>query len=337
MAITIKDVAKLANTSTATVSKVMNNSYSISEATTERVKKAMEELNYHPNATARKFAKQATRTIIFLSEISKNSGYANPQLFEIMSGLENVLSKKGYTLIVKSISSSETAGYIENAIESKVCDGFVIHASVISRELDELIFRKEIPHIVIGTPNFVNHLCWIDIDNRFAGEIAATHLFKKGYQHIAFIGGTEEDNISNHRLQGVQRVFEQHELIFDNLLLRRGSSDTDSGYSSAKELLSSGRLDSIICANNYIAYGCMLALKEENVNVPNEVGVITFDDYPFSKILKPQLTVVGIDVFDVGEQAGKYILQKIRKPNTYMQSYITVPELIERKSTDKTK
>lgn len=314
----------------------MNGSYSISEATANKVKQAMEELDYHPNAVARMFAKQSTKTVIFLATIEKNSGYSNPQLFEMICGLEQALSNKKYALLIKNISPDETPDYVENAMQCRICDGFVIHASVISKRLDSLFFEHEIPHIVIGTPNFKSHFCWIDIDNRLAGEMAITHLFRKGYQRPAYIGGKEDDNISNHRLEGIISVFEKHSVNFDERLIKRGESEPDNGYNSTLEILGKYNcVDSIICANNYITYGCVQALIERKVNIPGDIGVITFDDYPFSKVLRPQISVVDIDVFDVGVQAGKYILHKIKKPNTYVQSYITVPVLIERESTNK--
>ena len=91
--------------------------------------------------------------------------------------------------------------------------------------------------------------------------------------------------------------------------------------------------DAIICANNYIAYGCVTALHDHHIPIPEKMAVITFDDFPFSQILKPRLTVVNIDVFGMGVQAGKYVIQKIRKNNLYLQSYITLPSIIEREST----
>lgn len=93
------------------------------------------------------------------------------------------------------------------------------------------------------------------------------------------------------------------------------------------------RPDAVICANNYIAYGCVSALHDRGILIPEEIRMITFDDFPFSKILRPMLSVVDIDVYDMGMQAGKYILQKIRKPNMYIQSHITIPSLIVRDST----
>ena len=77
----------------------------------------------------------------------------------------------------------------------------------------------------------------------------------------------------------------------------------------------------------------MHALQDNKIAIPEEMAVMTFDDYPFSQILKPRLTVVNIDVYDMGVQAGKYILQKIRKPNMYIQSYITIPSITLREST----
>ncbi len=334
MTATIKDVAKKAGTSTATVSKVMNGSYSISQATIDKVMQAMEELNYHPNLRAKNFAKQSTKTVIFVTSIGKEAGFSNPHMFEIMCGLEHALSEKGYALIVKNISEEKACEYIKNAVETKQVDGFVIHASVISVKLDELIFQMSIPHLVIGNPNFSSHFCWIDIDNKLAGELAAKHLLEKGYQSLAFIGGREEDKISMHRLQGVLSVLNEHDVIVPKNYVQHGESDCDSGYAMTELVLNqSEKPDAIICANNYIAYGCVSALHDKEIQIPNEIGVVTFDDYPFSKILKPMLTVIDIDVFDMGVQAGKYILQKIRKPNLYVQSYITFPTLIIREST----
>lgn len=336
MAATIKDVAKLANTSTATVSKVMNGSYSISQATIDRVHEAMKELNYHPNLRARNFSKKSTKTVVWITTLEKKVSFKNPHMFEIMCGLESVLSNKDYLLLVKSISSEDAVEYIADMYHAKLADGFVIHASVISPELDEMIYKEEIPHLIVGTPNFDNHFCWIDIDNRLAGELAAKHLLHQGYQSVAFIGGTEEDKITMHRLDGVLSVLKEHDLIFPKGYVQQGQSECDSGYYMTEQILSQQtKPDAIICANNYIAYGCMNALYDKGVRVTEELGVITFDEHPFSQILRPRLTVVNVDVFELGVQAGKHILQKIKKPIIHIESRVTYPVLIEGQSTRK--
>lgn len=334
MAVTIKDVARAAQTSTATVSKVMNGSYSISEETALRVKKAMEELHYLPNQRARNFANQSTKTVIFVTSLGMNTGFSNPHMFEIMCGLENTLTDKGYSLIVKSVQPQKVCEFIRQAYEMQQADGFVIHASVLSKELDELIYELSIPHLVIGNPDFTSHFCWIDVDNRLAGELAAKHLLEKGYQSLAFVGGTTEDQISMHRLDGVLSILNEHDVILPKGYVLHGESECDAAYRMMESILAmENQPDAIICANNYIAYGCVTALHDHHIPIPEKMAVITFDDFPFSQILKPRLTVVNIDVFGMGVQAGKYVIQKIRKNNLYLQSYITLPSVIEREST----
>ncbi len=334
MAATIKDVALRANTSTATVSKVMNGSYSISQATIDRVNQAMRELDYHPNLRARNFSKKSTKTVVWVTSLEKDVSFSNPHMFEIMCGLESVLSDKGYLLMVKSINAKDAVQYMKELYHAQLADGFVVHASVISPELDEMIYHEEIPHLIVGMPHFENHFCWIDIDNRLAGEQAAKYLLEQGYQSLAFIGGTDDDKITMHRLNGVLSVLKEHDLIVPKGYVQQGESECDSGYYMTEQILNKdSKPDAIICANNYIAYGCMNALRDKAIHVPEDMGVITFDEYPFSQILKPRLTVVSVDVFDLGVQAGKYVLQKIKKPNIHIESYITYPVLIEREST----
>ena len=334
MAVTIKDVAKLAGTSTATVSKVLNGSYSISQKTIDNVHRAMEELNYHPNMRARNFARQSTRQVLFLTMLGENAGFSNPHMFEIMSGLEWTLGNKGYLLCVKNITPEEAPEFVKEVFDSKMADGVVIHASVISRKLDELIKYKEIPHIVLGQPDFTSHFCWLDIDNKLAGEMAANYLLQCGYKSLSFIGGTENDKISAHRLSGVLSVLKEYDVIVPRHHLQYGQSDCESGFRMTQSLLQNQNLpDAIICANNYIAYGCVNALKENHIKIPEDMGVLTFDDYPFSQILEPKLTVVNIDVYDMGTQAGKLIINKMKKPNLQIQFYCTLPSITKREST----
>ena len=156
-----------------------------------------------------------------MTELGKGTEFANPQMFEILCGLEEVLAQKDYTLVVRNIAAGDCAEFIRNAADTKQADGFVIHASVISQALDELLFTHEIPHIVIGNPNFNSHFCWLDIDNRLAGELAAKHLLERGCQSVAFIGGKPEDQISARRLDGVLTVLKEHDVLLPREYVKR--------------------------------------------------------------------------------------------------------------------
>ncbi len=334
MAVTIKDVAKEAGVSTATVSKVINKVPSISEATTEKINKIMKEMNYHPNLRAQNFARKSTRNIFFITNFERNTAFLNPHMFEIMSGLQYLLNNKNYTLSILSVNMADEMEVLDRIISQNSADGIVIHASVITKEMSLRIYKAGFPHVIIGCPNFETQLCWIDNNNYLSGEIAANHLLEQGYHAISFVGGMEGDMISTHRLQGAITALSDKKLKMNEAFIKRGESIKQDGFRMMEELLSLKQVpDAVICANNHIALGALKAITKHNYKIPKEIGVISFDDYPFSQITDPLLTVVNIDVYDMGLQAGKLILSKIKKPNLQVQSYTTLPCLIVREST----
>ncbi len=333
MSVTIRDVASAAGTSIATVSKVINGSPSISDATVERVKKAMDELSYTPNRRAQSFARQATNNIAFITCLERDAAFANPHMFEIMSGTQAALARKGYTLSLLA-TDVNGIGVVKTIIAQKSVDGIVAHASVMTRDLAQMITKENFPHIVIGVPGFNSHLCWIDNNNPYSGQMAANHLMDIGRRRIAYVGGRQNDAISFARWQGTHKAMQEGHIHFCEEYLKQGDSTRQDGYRMMNELLTlKERPDAVICANNHIALGCVKALEHANVAIPRDVAVITFDDYPFSRITDPMLTVVNIDVYDLGFEAGNLVLEKIKKPNLQVQSYSTLPVLIVRGST----
>jgi len=336
MAVTIKDVAKAAGTSTATVSKVLNGSYSISEATRNRVNKIVEELGYHPNVRARNFARKQTNSIVFITDLKQHTAFNNPHMFEIMSGVESQLSLKNYSLKVRGANSEEACILAEQIIAQKSADGIVFHASVVTEKLSEILINSQFPHIVIGLPDFISQLCWIDTNNYLSGEIATRHLIEEGYTKFAYIGGYEEDLISEHRLVGIKTALKIAKIELIDSFIKQCDSSIEQGKEKTREILKNNDLpDVIICANNNIAYSCVKEIREKGFTIPKDIGVITFDDYPYAQITQPKLTVVDVDMYDMGIQAGKLVINKIRRPNLQVQTYITLPHLIVRESTKK--
>lgn len=113
-----------------------------------------------------------------------------------------------------------------------------------------------------------------------------------------------------------------------------GESTRADGYRMSSQLLEERMLpEAIVCANNYIALGCVAAIQERKMRIPDDIGVIAFDDYPFSQIIDPPLTVVDINVRDMGVQAGKFLVQMIHNPNMQIQTYVTTSNLLIRQST----
>lgn len=333
MASTIKDVAKRAGVSISTVSKVVNKSPTISEATVHLVESVMRELNYFPNLRARNFAQKCTRNIIFMTHLQKDIAFSNPHMFEIMCGAQKTLFAKGYNLSLLSVDGeAEPAAEAEKIIAQQSADGLIVHGSATTRGLSLLLPKMNFPHIVIGKPNFESQLCWMDTNNCLSGEIATAHLWDCGYRNIAFFSGYESDQISAHRLQGFTNTMREKNL--DASKVYYTDSSKDNSYAIMSGVLSSESVpQAVICENNSIALGVMKAITEHNLRIPEEIGLITFDNYPYSMIMDPSPTVVNIDVYDMGLQAASMLIRKIKNPALQVQTYTTLPELIVRGTT----
>ncbi|GMQ56689.1 ribose operon transcriptional repressor RbsR [Vallitalea sediminicola] len=334
---TIKDVAREAGVSISTVSKIINKSSPISAATTEKVEAVMKKLHYYPNIRARNFARQTTKNIIYMMKIEKNVAFTNPHSFEIMCGIQEALAKKDYNLsIISSNSEEDISRLIDKIVYQKSADGIIIHASAFDPTIESVITKSNFPHMLIGKPDYNSALCWVDINNYLSGEITAKHVIGLGYKKIAFIGGAEDDHISGHRLEGARTIINRsHGTLLHN---EYTDSSKEMSFEVMHKILREKKTpDTVICANNNIALGVVDAIKYNDFKIPDDISVITFDDYPYSRITEPMLSVVNIDVFDMGYQAAKTLLRKIKNPNLQVQSYSTLPTLIERGSTVKSK
>jgi len=335
MSVTIKDVAREAGTSIGTVSKALNDSYTISEETKQHVRQVAQRLKYRPNVRAQTLARKAGHQAVFLTSLPRDIGFQNPHMFEILAGAEKALAAKEYTLSLQGCSPKNICEAVRDIIQRKSADGVLLHASVVTWELAAMIIREELPHIVIGMPNFSSRLCWIDNNNRLSGEIAAHYLVETGHKNIAFIGGLDDDKISQARLEGVLSELKNAGLQDADIPIQKGLSTAEEGADMTLNILREKPVGAIICANNYLAFGCLNALRDKQLAVPEDISLITFDSYPFANIVQPKLTTVSIDVYEMGVQAGKLLINKIRKPNMHVQSFTTLPDLIIRGSTRK--
>ena len=334
MGVTIKDVAEAAGVSISTVSKVLNGHYSISEKTAERVRGIMREMNYYPNANAQSFASGSNHTVVLLANLSPNAAFRNPHMFEIIAGLEEALCRRGYRLILRGADATSACGIAEEIISRRSADAIAIHVGVMSHPLAAVLTRLRFPHIVLGAPDFESQVCWIDNSNTYSGAVAAGYLLSRGYRRLAFIGGRSYDLGSALRLQGVKQGLANGGERLEDQYIWLGESTRADGLRMTEGLLNQKQLpDAIICANNYIALGCVDAVLKREMCIPKDMGIMAFDDYPFSQIMEPPLTVVDINVRDMGAQAAKFLTDIIRHPNMQIQTYITTSNVIARGST----
>lgn len=335
MSYTIKDIAREAGVSFSTVSKVINNSHEISEATASRVREVMKRMDFTPNIRASNFKRRSTKNIAFLTALKKGEAFANPHLFEVLCGAQKVLSQKGYGMSLLDISGEEKPGdTVKSVISTGGYDGIIVHGSALNQDAALMLTHSEFPYIVIGKPAFETQVSWLDTNSILAGGIAARHLVKGGSQRIAFIAGEQEGRISKDRIEGARQAIEELGFALERTNICYTDSSIDQSYFTTLQLLNSEqRPDGIICENNAIAIGTLKAIRECGIHIPDELQIITFDDYPYSQIMDPSPTVVNIDVFDLGEQAASQLMKSIKNPALHVQSYITLPQLIIRSTT----
>ena len=334
MSVSIKDVAKKAGVSISTVSKALNDKSSVSSSTIERIKQTAEDMGYVPNSRARVFATKETKQIDFIADIPKDTAFYNPHDFEIIMGLQHSVSKRGYSLIVESVEKKEALEYISNLYKKNMADALVVHASIITKRLESLIVKSNLPHLIIGQPDYQSTLSWIDTDNTLSGAIAIRHLLKKDYYPVAFVGGKADDMISLHRFEGAERELKQNNLNFEGQYVLSTSSTIVSGMNAAKKILKMETPPrSVLCANSVIAFGRRQELRNQKIKVPKDIAVMTFDRYPFSDFTEPRVTSVDMNMYEIGEEAGSILIKNLSHPNLRIQTFTSEPCIFEREST----
>ena len=331
MSTTIRDVAREAAVSTSTVSKVLNNWTTISPETTRRVKDAIKKLNYVPNSRAVSFASRSTRNIIFLASLIKDSAFQNPHMYEILCGARQELAKAGYTLMIQDIPPGEDpCRFLAELISQKVGDGILLHGSAYSPSMAQILLDQQFPHILIGHPERGSRICWIDTNNGMAGEYSALYMIERGYTQTAFIGGYKNDAISAQRLNGFLGAMQDYGYSVPEDYICFTDSSKEGGEKAMEHLL---RLAppprAVVCENNTLAVGAIQAINQQQLNVPSQIALLTFDKYPYSQIITPAPTIVDIDVYDLGIQAAVMLLRKIENPSLLIQSYTTLPVITE--------
>ena len=194
-----------------------------------------------------------------------------------------------------------------------------------------MLSRVDFPYLVIGRPDFRCNVCWMDVNHEQAGQLAANYLLDRGYRRLAFVMGSLDDPLSQSRLAGIRQVMEEEELPVEVL-----SSDTPYtlDVSSLEQLLARREPPEVlVCNNNHLALQCLQQVRRLGLEIPAQIALITFDNYPFSMLTEPAITAVDLDMHEMGINAARFILQRIRKPNLLTQSYCTSPAVLERAST----
>ena len=306
---TIRDVARLAKVSTATVSFVSNGKERVSEPLKRRVMDAMEALDYHPNQVARSLKASRTHTIgMVIPQIT------NPFFAEIMRGVEDEASKCGYSVIFcNSNEDPELERQRLNTLFARRVDGVLLSSGNALPVEDRLVKRRFPLVFVDRTPPAFSGTAVIS-DNLGASREATRYLINLGHTRIAIITGPLDLPICTERLEGFRRALQEAGLPLPDEYLKCGDFRSESGYRNGCELMRvPNPPTAVFCCNNTMTLGLMRALGELNIPCPERVSVLGFDDFEWVASFRPQLTAVAQPTYEMGKLATEMLVRKMQQ------------------------
>ena len=306
MPVTIKDVAKAAGVSPSTVTRVIQNKSTISDETKKRVRKAMKELNYHPNLNARSLVSSYTQVIGLVLPDDSDVFYQNPFFPSVLRGIAQVASENHYAIqIATGKDKKERLNAISQMVYGKRVDGLIFLYAQENDPLVQLVVDEQFPFLILGK-SLSPFIPLVDNDNIQAGFDATEYFIKKGCSRIAFIGGTKKLFVTQDRLTGYEQALQEHNLPLDNQ--RTFFADEfleEKGYNFSKQLFKyDPQTDAIITTDSLLAEGVCNYLNEHQLDVP----VLSFDS------VNPRLNLaayVDINSLALGRTSFETILQII--------------------------
>ncbi|RMD99614.1 MAG: LacI family transcriptional regulator [Calditrichaeota bacterium] len=334
MACTIKDVAKKANVSTATVSLVLNRSPAISESTRKRVEKAIEELGYHPRASARTLATRRTGNIGFILT-DDHFSRAEPFYTRVFLGTEFEARERNYyillTTVPREFSPSQHAPrfLVERNVDA------LIMAGKVPDSLIQYVMKFKLPTVFVDywVPGY--DISAILIDNLNGAREAVRHLIQKGHRRIAFLGGDIQHPSISERLQGYRQAIREGGAELDEKLVVCSVPNT--GFQDgekAMELLLQRNVPftAVFACNDAMAIGGMRTLREAGKRIPEDVAVVGFDNTEASTLVTPRLTTVHVDKVELGASALRRIVEHIEKKHRKSHKILIPTHLVVRDS-----
>ncbi|CDM60954.1 LacI family transcriptional regulator (plasmid) [Rhizobium favelukesii] len=310
---TMLDVAQSAKVSVATVSAVVNGSTPVSPELRSRIETAIQEIGYKRNTIARSLKIGTTRTIgLMVADIT------NPFFTDVVAVIQDVLHRAGYAVML--CCNDEDINLQDEQIElllDRMVDGLIIAPAGEDAHLKRILAAASVPTVLI------DRLCdgietdAVILDNWRAVLDATSYMLKLGHRRIGYISGSLETSTGRERLAGYRAALDAAALPFDEKLVQIGNFREKDAYKAAMQLLTSAdRPSAIFSANNLMVIGVMKAIRDIGLKCPDDISVVSFDDFPWADVFQPHLTTIAQPVQTIGEQAAQLIIDRLSGKGT---------------------
>ncbi|WP_428909616.1 LacI family DNA-binding transcriptional regulator [Niallia sp. Krafla_26] len=338
MAVTIKDVAKAANVTPSTVSRVIADSPRISIKTKQKVRQVMKDLGYQPNLNARNLAKRCTQTIGLIMPNSTDKVFQNPFFPEVIRGISNMAHTTEYAI---QFSTGETEEQIYDGVvrmvQSGRVDGVILLYSRINDKVMAFLEDKEVPYTMIGKPyQNMDKTTHVDNDNIGAAKEVTKYLLNLGHKRIGFVGGNLSLMVTKDRRQGYEEALEEAGIAISHDYIVHEDSLIEGGQEVVAKLISLEETPTaLVVVDDLMALDMINTLEKHGIRVPDDISIVSFNNLLLSQLAHPPLTTVDINIHDLGFQAAKTLIEMIKNSNEPAKRLIIPHKMIERNSCKK--
>ncbi|MEJ8824556.1 LacI family DNA-binding transcriptional regulator [Variovorax humicola] len=326
----IRDVAKAAQVSTASVSRALNSPESVRPELRARIDAAIRDLSYIPDAAARALSSRRTRTIGAIIPTVDNAMFARG-----IEALQSYLSLQGYLLLLATSGYDPEVEFrqVQNMV-SRGIDGLILRGDVHTDALRRLLASQRIPFANVGVYHPDKPYASVGANNELAAWRACRYLIELGHSKIGMVAAVSANNDrAMLRVAGVRRAVEETGLALRPEWCLEVPYHLDDAREAARTLLClKDRPTALVCGNDVIAYGVMLEAERRGLNLPQDLSVIGFDDLEWSRHLRPSLTTMHVPTDEVWTRAGEYLVKTLAGRPTALHHEVDV-SLVVREST----
>lgn len=327
----IYELATKSGFSVSTVSKALNHTGRISEATREKILKVASELNYIPSYHAKALSLNKSWLIGIIYSDNLGIGFSHPHFSVILEGFKQEAEKEGYEItFINRNMGNRSMTYLEFCRYRQVEGVFIVNYYSLSKQVPQLI-ESGLP--LVSSDAGFDDIPTITSNDILGGVLATQYLYDLGHKKIDHIAGPSYTISAQHRKKGFFQVINEHDDIISNIYEAHNYSIED-GYQQALKIIKKNDLPTaIFVAGDWMALGVIQALKEHDIKVPEDISIIGYDDLDFLKYSQPALTTVSQNKLEIGKRAAQYLIQQI---NGETVSSLNVDvEIIERETCQK--
>ncbi|TFB25069.1 catabolite control protein A [Filobacillus milosensis] len=331
MSVTIYDVAKKANVSMATVSRVINGNTNVKPTTRKKVLAAIEELGFRPNAVARGLASRKTTSVgVIIPDIS------NMFFAELARGIEDIASMYKYHIILSSSDQNlnKELDLFDNMLEKQV-DGVIFMGGSISENHVKAFESSNIPVVLAATVDDSQKIPSVNIDYYTAVYDAVSQLIEQNHQTIGYVPNNSGSSIEASKVQGYQDALKENNLEINESFIFEGDDTYQSGINAANYFLGLEQKPTVImAASDEMALGVIHGAQDQGFNIPEDLSVVGFDNTRLAVMVRPELTTVVQPMYDIGAVSMR-LLTKLLKNEAVDEHQVILPHRIIKRSSTK--